>query len=163
MSIRAQSNGKFFQSYTASFTEPWLGGKRPTSLSVSGAYSKYANIYATNSYFAIFQGSVSLGKRLKWPDDNFIASTALEYQQYDINNYQFGSITNGKFNNINLSQTISRNSISDPLFPKSGSRLTLVLSASPPYSFFPAERVRRFRSRSSEIHSLSRTRRCSST
>ena len=142
LSIRAQSNGKFFQSYNASFTEPWLGGKKPQSLTVSGAYTKYANIYQANSYFAIFQGSVSLGRQLKWPDNNFISSTALEYQKYDINNYSFGSITNGAFNNINLSQTISRTSISDPLFPKSGSKITLILSATPPYSLLNNKRYK---------------------
>jgi outer membrane protein insertion porin family len=142
VSIRAQSNGKFFQSYSASFTEPWLGGKRPTSLTVSGAYSKYSNYYSTtgDSYFSIFQGTMSLGKRLKWPDDNFVTSTALEYQRYNINNYQFGSFDNGTFNNVSISQTISRNSISDPLFPKSGSMLTLILQASPPYSYFNGKR-----------------------
>jgi outer membrane protein insertion porin family len=142
VSIRAQSNGKFFQSYNASFTEPWLGGKRPTSLTVSGAFSKYSNVYSAipNSFFSIFQGSVSLGKRLKWPDDNFVTSTALEYQRYNINNYAFGNFDNGTFNNISLSQTISRNSISDPLFPKSGSMLTLIVQASPPYSYFNGKR-----------------------
>jgi outer membrane protein insertion porin family len=135
VSIRAQSNGKFFQSYSASFTEPWLGGKRPTSLTVSGAYSKYSNYYATDSYFGIFQGTVALGKRLKWPDDNFITSTSIEYQRYDVNNYQIiPGLTNGNYNNISISQTFSRNSISDPLFPKSGSRLTLIVQLTPPYS-----------------------------
>lgn len=145
LSIRAQSNGKFFQSYNASFTEPWLGGKKPQSFTVSGAYTKYSSYYTTaaaNSYFAIFQGSVSLGRRLKWPDDNFISTTSLEYQQYDINNYSFGNLNNGVFNNVNISQTFSRNSISDPLFPKNGSRLTLILQATPPYSYLNNKRYK---------------------
>lgn len=142
LSIRAQSNGKFFQSYNASFTEPWLGGKKPQSLTVSGAYTKYADIYTQNSYFGIFQGSVSLGRRLKWPDDNFISTTSLEYQRYSINNYNFGALRNGTFNNINISQTFSRNSISDPLFPKNGSRLTLILKATPPYSYLNNKRYK---------------------
>ena len=142
LSIRAQSNGKFFQSYNASFTEPWLGGKKPQSFTVSGAYTKYANIYEANSFFAIFQGTVSLGKRLKWPDDNFISTTSLEYQQYNINNYAFGGLTNGVFNNVNISQTISRTSISDPLFPKNGSKVTLILQATPPYSYLNNKRYK---------------------
>jgi outer membrane protein insertion porin family len=142
LSIRAQSNGKFFQSYNASFTEPWLGGKKPQSLTVSGAYSKYANIYVADSYFGILQATVGLGRQLKFPDDYFTSSTALEYQRYDINNYDFGALRNGVFNNINLSQTFSRNSISDPLFPKEGSRITLILSATPPYSFFNNKRYK---------------------
>ena len=140
LSIRAQSNGKFFQSYNASFTEPWLGGKKPTSLTVSGAFTKYADIYVANKYFSIFQGSVSLGRRLKWPDDNFISTTALEYQRYNIKDY--GSLPSGLYNNINIAQTFSRNSISDPLFPKNGSRLTLILKATPPYSYLNNKRYK---------------------
>jgi outer membrane protein insertion porin family len=141
VSIRAQSNGKYFQSYSASFTEPWLGGKRPTSLTVSGAYTKYSDFSSTNSA-GIWQGTVALGKRLKWPDDNFVSSTALEFQRFDINNYAilFPGINQGSFNNFSISQTISRNSISDPLFPKTGSRLTLIVQASPPYSLWNGKR-----------------------
>jgi outer membrane protein insertion porin family len=141
VSIRAQSNGKYFQSYSASFTEPWLGGKRPTSLTVSGAYTKYSDFSTTNSA-GIWQGTVALGKRLKWPDDNFVSSTALEFQRFDINNYPilFPGINQGHFNNFSISQTVSRNSIADPLFPKSGSRLTLILQASPPYSLWNGKR-----------------------
>jgi outer membrane protein insertion porin family len=141
VSIRAQSNGKYFQSYSASFTEPWLGGKRPTSLTVSGAYTKYSDFSSTNSA-GIWQGTVALGKRLKWPDDNFVSSTALEFQRFDINNYAilFPGINQGHFNNFSISQTISRNSISDPLFPKTGSRLTLIVQASPPYSLWNGKR-----------------------
>jgi outer membrane protein insertion porin family len=143
LSIRAQSNGKFFQSYNASFTEPWLGGKKPQSLTVSGAYSKYANIYQANSYFGILQATVGLGKQLKFPDDYFTSQTALEYQRYDLNNYgNFNGLGNGTYNNINLSQTFSRNSISDPLFPKEGSKITLILSATPPYSLFNNKRYK---------------------
>ena len=142
LSIRAQSNGKFFQSYNASFTEPWLGGKKPQSLTVSGAYSKYANIYVANSYFGILQATVGLGRQLKFPDDYFTSSTALEYQRYDINNYNFGALTNGKFNNINISQTFSRNSLTDLQFPKEGSLISLILSATPPYSLFNNKRYK---------------------
>lgn len=143
LSIRAQSNGKFFQSYNVSLTEPWLGGKKPNSLTVAGSYTKYANIYAAtpNAYAGILQASVGLGRRLKWPDDNFVSNTSLEFQQFAINDYSiFGNLPNGKYNSINLSQTISRNSISDPLFPKSGSRLTLIMVATPPYSLFNGKR-----------------------
>ena len=141
VSIRAQSNGRFFQSYNASFTEPWLGGKRPTSLTISGAYTKYSD-FSSTAYAGIWQGTVALGKRLKWPDDNFISSTSAEFQRFDINNYAilFPGINQGNFNNFSISQTFSRNSISDPLFPKSGSRLTLILQASPPYSLWNGKR-----------------------
>ena len=35
LTVRVQSNGKLFQSYNLSFTEPWLGGRKPNSLSLS--------------------------------------------------------------------------------------------------------------------------------
>ena len=139
VSIRAQSSGQYFQSYNASFTEPWLGGKKPNSLTIAAAYSHYN--YGTA--IGIAQASVSLGRRLKWPDDNFISSTSLEYQ-----NYSLGAGTgsgsalvtfntgNGDYNSFSVTQTISRSSIADPLFPKTGSKFTLIAQASPPYSLF---------------------------
>ena len=148
VSIRAQSNGAYFQSYNASFTEPWLGGKHPNSLTVGGAYSFYN--YGTP--IGIWQGSVSLGRRLKWPDDNFISTTAIEYQRYDLggstsaastsssNSYLNFTVGGGDYNSLALSQTIARNSISDPLFPKSGSKFTLTGQATFPYSLVNGKR-----------------------
>jgi outer membrane protein insertion porin family len=143
LSIRAQSNGKYFQSYNASFTEPWLGGKRPNSLSVSGAYTKYSQFASTGS-IGILQTSIGLGRRLRWPDDYFISNTSIEFQRFKIDNYPnfFFDVSDGTYNNFSISQTISRNSISDPLFPKSGSRLTLILQGSPPYSLLNNKRYK---------------------
>ncbi len=140
LSIRAQSNGKYFQSYTASFTEPWLGGKKPNSLTTSLAYTKYSQGVTgllSDNYIGILQGSVSLGTRLKWPDDNFISTTAFEYQNISVNNYPgfFAGISQGDFNSVSISQTFLRSSISEPTFPKSGSKISLTLQASPPYSY----------------------------
>ncbi|MEJ7673060.1 MAG: hypothetical protein WKF59_10185 [Chitinophagaceae bacterium] len=45
LSLRVQSNGKAFRSYNFSFTEPWLGGKRRNSFTVSYYNTKYANAY----------------------------------------------------------------------------------------------------------------------
>jgi outer membrane protein insertion porin family len=142
LSLRAQSNGSYYQSYTASFTEPWLGGKKPNAFSASLAYSKYSNglsLSSTNS-LGILQGSVSLGRRLKWPDDNFVSSTSLEYQKISIDNYPFFTGTDGNtlalgtFNSLSLSQTFIRNSISNPQYPDKGSKISLTLQASAPYS-----------------------------
>lgn len=141
LSIRAQSNGKYFQSYNASLTEPWLGGKRPNSLTVGGSYTKFSG-YLTNNSLGILQISTSLGRRLQWPDDNFVSNTSVEYQQFSLNNYPgfFPGLSDGSYNNVNITQTFSRNSINDPLFPKSGSRLTLIMTASPPYSLWNGKR-----------------------
>lgn len=152
LSIRAQTNGRFYQSYNASFTEPWLGGKKPTSFTVAGFYNRYNFSYFTSdpSRLNIWQGSVSLGTRLKWPDDNFVALTAVNIQALSLNNWTSGSafvtdegefVTSGKFNNFSLRQTVSRSSVSDPLFPTSGSSFTLAVQLTPPYSLFREEGV----------------------
>jgi outer membrane protein insertion porin family len=147
LSLRAQTNGDFFQSYNASFTEPWLGGKKPTSLSVAGFLNRFGfGRRNTEGYqsFSIKQLSVSLGTRLKWPDDNFITSTALNIQTLSLNNWQrevFRSdageiVQRGNFNNFSLRQTIARSTVNDPIFPLEGSRISLSLQVTPPYSLF---------------------------
>jgi outer membrane protein insertion porin family len=147
LSLRAQTNGDFFQSYNASFTEPWLGGKNPTSLSVAGFLNRFGfGRRNTEGYqsFSIKQLSVSLGTRLKWPDDNFIASTALNIQTLSLNNWQrevfrsdAGEIVQiGNFNNFSIRQTIARSTVNDPIFPLEGSRISLALQITPPYSLF---------------------------
>jgi hypothetical protein len=94
LSLRAQTNGRLFQSYNASFTEPWLGGKKPNSFSVAGFYTLLTNgLDRENSNYGAFGiGGVtlSLGTRLKWPDDNFVSSTAINIQNLALNNWQGG-------------------------------------------------------------------------
>ena len=44
LSIGAQTNGRYYQSYNASYSTAWFGGKRPIQFSVGGFYSKYTSI-----------------------------------------------------------------------------------------------------------------------
>ena len=147
LSLRAQTNGDFYQSYNASLTEPWLGGKKPNSLTVAGFYNRFAfGRRDTETYqrFNIWQGSVSLGTRLKWPDDNFISSTALNIQTLSLRNWQQGLfrtaeggiVSEGDYNNFSIKQTISRYTIDDQIFPKSGSSISLSVQFTLPYSLF---------------------------
>lgn len=139
LSIRAQTNGEFYQSYNVSLTEPWLGGRKPNAFTVAGFYNRFA---FTGQSFDISQISVSLGTRLRWPDDNFISSTAVNIQALNLNNWtnfrtDDGTIVNsGSFNNFSIKQTIARNTVSDPLFPANGSRISLSVQLTPPYSIF---------------------------
>lgn len=144
-SIRGQTSGQNFQSYNASFTEPWLGGKKPNSLTVAGVYNRFAYGFEGSSTYqrlGILQGSVSFGTRLKVPDDNFIFRASLDVQQLSLTNWtgfrddRGRFVTQGKYNNFSLGLTLARNSINDPIFPKSGSLLSLNVKATPPYSFF---------------------------
>ncbi len=150
-SIRAQTNGLYYQSYNVSFTEPWLGGKKPNSLTVSMFYSVFSNgqkKYTKNgdgdkitntsrSSMNIIGTSVGFGKRLKKPDDFFSLYTDLSYNYYDLKNYAgVFVLTNGYANDVNLKVNISRNSIDAPIFPKNGSNFSLLGQFTPPYSSF---------------------------
>ncbi len=147
LSLRAQTNGKFYQSYNISFTEPWLGGKKPNSFSVSGFFNKFAygeKEFSNYEKFVIAGGSVSLGTRLKFPDDNFISQTTLTLQTLSLQNWSRGLfitedgvvVRDGDYYNFNINQTIIRSTISDPLFPTNGSRFSLSVQLTPPYSLF---------------------------
>ncbi len=150
LSIRAQTNGKLFQSYNFSLTEPWLGGKKPNSFTVAGFYSRYTNgADKESSSFATLKisgVSAGLGTRLKWPDDYFVSNTTVGYQRINLQQWSGfrlddGSpVASGDFNNLSITQTLSRNSVDNPIFPKSGSRFTVSLQATPPYSLFQKNR-----------------------
>ncbi len=146
-SIRGQTAGDRYQSYNASFTEPWLGGKRPNSLTVAGFYNRFTSGFAGSETFQsldIVQGTVGFGTRLKFPDDNFVFRADLDLQTLKLNNaggFNFGDgrggrLTDGIFHNYNLGLTLARNSINDPIFPKNGSLISVKMNATPPYSLF---------------------------
>lgn len=142
LSLRAQSDGKHYQTYNMSLTEPWLGGKRANSLTLGSSYTQYSSYDTLNRTARIFQASASLGRRLKFPDDNFVSTTTLEYQRFNMNGYTelFGNLPKGIYNNINISQTITRNTIDNQVFTQKGSRISLILSATPPYSLLNGKR-----------------------
>lgn len=155
VSLRAQTNGDFFQSYNISFTEPWLGGKKPTSLTVAGFYNRFTNGASRNNpgafqSFNITQLSVSVGTRLRWPDDNFVSRTGVNIQTLNLQNWSIPgqnfrtdsgeAIRGGFFNNFSVTQTLARSTINDPLFPKEGSNISLSVQFTPPYSLFEKDR-----------------------
>jgi len=140
LSIRAQSNGLQYQSYNLSFVEPWLGGKKPNSFSVSAYYSVLSNALKRNDperrSLNIYNLSVGLGKRLQIPDDYFTFYNEINYQYYVLNNYNIGvfSVANGFFNNLSYRANLSRNSIDAPIYPRKGSQITASIQITPPYS-----------------------------
>jgi len=143
LSIRYQSNGKFFNSANLSFTEPWLGGKKPTALTVSAVYGRQSysdSGYLGNPndhYLRNFGGGVTLSKRLKWPDDNFIFSYGINYQNYLLKDYSlFADFDNGISNNLFFKLTLARNSVDQPIYPRSGSNINFTFQFTPPYSLF---------------------------
>ncbi|MCD4773962.1 MAG: BamA/TamA family outer membrane protein [Bacteroidales bacterium] len=143
LTLRMQTYGKGYFSYSASFVEPWLGGKKPNALSLSYYHSLYSNGLdrdnPSRAAFVINGLSIGIGKRLQWPDDFFTFYQGINLQQYSLDNYSnilsVGDGT-GTYNNISYNVTLSRNSISAPIYPRYGSELSLAVELSPPYSLF---------------------------
>lgn len=154
LNLRAQTNGRFFQSYSLSFVEPWLGGRKPNALSFSVFHSVQTNGQGRfvdtdagrvdnplRQSLLISGASVGLGKRLTVPDDYFILRQTLAYQRYDLRNYSSGAVifsfANGTSNVLSYQVQLSRNSVDQPFFARSGSDVTLTVKATPPWSRLP--------------------------
>lgn len=178
-SLNARTNGQSYSSFSLSFLEPWLGGKRPNSLSASVYYStqsaisdryqnssdsyynnmysgygsgygssygsnygsnygssRYASEFDPGKYMRTIGASLGYGKRLNWPDDYFQFYGELSYQLFMLSNWYPGyfPMTEGSFNNLSLNLTLSRSSIDNPIFTRSGSAFSLGLKITPPYS-----------------------------
>jgi len=147
LSLRAQSNGQLFRSFNVSFTEPWLGGKKPNSFTVGAVYSGFNLERSGQGKLDILRGFIGLGSQLKWPDDYFSSSSTLTIERIGLDDYssfrsrfvvednnRFVGVETGTFWNISLRQVISRSSISEQLYPRSGSRISLTGQFTLPYS-----------------------------
>ncbi len=153
LGINVTTYGSRFINYGISFTEPWLGGRKPNSLSVSLYQSFYSNGQdrkiivdgkkEKNPNFGWFQMTgftIGLGRRLTWPDDYFSVYQGVNLMRYNLNKYKPAYFEigdgNGKFNLISYNFVLSRNSVSQPLYPRNGSEFQLGLEITPPYSLF---------------------------
>lgn len=141
LSIRGQSYGKGFQSYNLSFTEPWLGGKKPISLTTFMTHSNIAQTSTVSSdedlKIGVTSVGLGLGTRLKWPDDFFSVYSELNYTYYDLKNAGSRFVfPDGYSNDISLNFTITRNSIDSPIYPRGGSNFKLLTKSTLPYSKF---------------------------
>ena len=147
LSLRYQSNGRAYNSYNFSFTEPWLGGKKRNSLTVAFYHSKFSNAYnyltqsfdkamSDTNYLKTTGISVSLGKQLKWPDDYFNLVYSVNYTKYSLLNYPiFQGLSKGNSTNVSFKIALQRSSVFDPTFPRSGSSFLASVQATPPYSY----------------------------
>jgi outer membrane protein insertion porin family len=142
LNLNVQANGRQFQSYNFSFTEPWLGGRKPNSFTFSmnhsvsrltTGYTGYTPQFSDDSMLKQSGITVALGRRLEWPDNYFTLSNSLSFLHYDYKNY--GSLlTNGKTNNLGFNTTLARNSVDAPMYPTQGSSINISLTLTPPYS-----------------------------
>lgn len=140
LSLQAQA-GQYFKSYSLSFVEPWIFGKRPTALSLSLSKSnvKYTDANGQPMKLNMFSVAAGLNHLLSWPDNYFSLYTGLSYQRYDFKNYLFyygnEAVYNGEANNFAFNVSLSRNSAGyDPIFPTTGSNVELSAKFTPPYS-----------------------------
>jgi outer membrane protein insertion porin family len=143
LQLRFQTYGKDYLSWQVSFTEPWLGGKKPNALTVSYFHSIYSNGAPKDdprrASFKIDGYTIGLQKRLTWPDDYFTLYQGINFQLYKLQNY--GTIFpvgegNGNYNNISYEIILARNSVDQPIYPRSGSEISMGLQLTPPYSLF---------------------------
>ncbi len=140
LSIRAQANGRQFQSYTFMFSEPWLGGKKPTSFTFSLNSSIQNNDirFQPAGSFRVHSATVAIGKRLTWPDNYFTLSTSLTYKLYQLRDYLYGRntlrFTTGDANTVLLTFQLARNSVDNPYYPTNGSNVSFTASFTPPFS-----------------------------
>lgn len=136
LSLRGQTNAKYYQSYSFSFSEPWLGGKKPVSFGLSAFTSLQSNggTGTTLQRIRLNGVTVSLGRRLTFPDNYFQLTHSINVQQYILNNYPGYLFTTGTSYNFNLTQELSRDSRNSPIFPTEGSFFKFTIQATPPYS-----------------------------
>jgi outer membrane protein insertion porin family len=149
-SLRGQTSGRWFSSINATFTEPWLGGKKPISFSVSAWHSVQTNGVEKKikdaegnkidnperQYIKITGFSVGLGKQLKWPDDYFVLRHELSVQNYEMKDWFSFIFSNGFSNNLFYRLTLQRNSLDQIIYPRTGSEIKLAMQITPPYSYF---------------------------
>jgi outer membrane protein insertion porin family len=143
LSLKITANGKSFQNYGISFTEPWLGGRKPQSLTVSAnkSVSRYAgegagSLTDLNASLNVDNISVGIGRVLEWPDNYFTLLTTLGYTRYTVKNapnYGLGC-ANCSSHAATFNATIARNSIDNPMYPAQGSTISLSGTFTPPYS-----------------------------
>ena len=138
LSISGQTNGTYYKALALSFQDPWLGGRKPNSFTISGHLSEQNNAYyiwqSATSYFRSYGLSVGLGKRLSWPDPYFTFYGELAYQHYGLKNYSSFIMQNGKANMLSLRLVLARNSTDQPIYPRRGSDISVSLQITPPFS-----------------------------
>lgn len=139
-SVSGQTNGTYYKAISASFTDPWVGGHKPNSLTVSAHWSEQNNAYyiwqTSTMHFRTLGLGVGLGKRLKWPDPNFTIYAEAQYRRYALKNWNYFIMTNGVANELSLKFAFGRSTVDQPIYPTRGSDFSLTTTFTPPYSLW---------------------------
>ena len=144
LALRLQTSGTYYTALSLSFMEPWLFGKKPTSLSLSAYYTRQTdsylawNILSHNREMEIFGVSGGIGNRLEWPDNWFVLYNSLSWQVYRLRNWysNYFIFDDGVAHNISYTIGLSRTSTDQQIFPRQGSDISLSLQLTPPFSLF---------------------------
>ena len=140
LAISGQTNGTYYKALSLSFTDPWLGGRRPNSFSISGYISEQNNAYYVwqnaTMYYRSMGIAMGLGKRLQWPDPYFTFYGELGYQRYGLKGWDSFILSNGNANTLSLKLVVQRSSVDAPFFSRSGSEFTVSVQATPPFSLW---------------------------
>jgi len=140
-SLRFQTNGTYYTAFSLNFNEPWLTGKKPTSLNISAYYTRQTNSYYfyqnSGQSMEVYGLGAGIGTRLKWPDNWFVFYNELSWQTYKLTDWQYYFLfTDGISNNISWKFRLSRTSTDQTIYPRKGSDFQLGLQITPPYSAF---------------------------
>ena len=140
LSISAQTNGTYYKAFALSFTDPWLGGKKPNSFTISAHFSEQNNAYyvwqKSTQYFRTYGVAAGLGKRLNWPDPYFTLYGEASYERFSLKNWNTFGMTNGAANLLSLKLVFARNSVDQPIYPRRGSEFSASVQFTPPYSLW---------------------------
>ncbi|WP_298030695.1 POTRA domain-containing protein [uncultured Alistipes sp.] len=140
LSVSAQTNGTYYKAFALSFTDPWLGGKKPNSFTISAHFSEQNNAYyvwqKSTQYFRTYGVAAGLGKRLNWPDPYFTLYGEASYERFSLKNWNTFGMTNGAANLLSLKLVFARNSVDQPIYPRRGSEFSVSVQFTPPYSLW---------------------------
>ncbi|MEG0807039.1 MAG: outer membrane protein assembly factor BamA [Alistipes sp.] len=140
LSLSAQTNGTYYKAFSFSFTDPWMGGKKPNSFTFSAHYSDQNDAYyvwqKSTQHFRTYGIAAGLGKRLNWPDPYFTFYAEANYERYNLKNWSSFVMTNGSANLLSLKLVFARNSIDQPIYPRRGSEFSASVQLTPPYSLW---------------------------
>ena len=140
LSLSAQTNGTYYKAFAFSFTDPWLGGKKPNSFTLSAHFSEQNNAYyvwqTATQYCRTYGVAAGLGKRLNWPDPYFTFYAEANYERFKLKNWNTFGMTNGAANLLSLKLVFARNSVDQPIYPRRGSEFSVSVQATLPYSLW---------------------------
>lgn len=136
LSISAQTNGTYYKAFAISFTDPWMGGRKPNSFTISAHYSDENNAYYAwqkgTRYFRTAGVAAGLGKRLDWPDPYFTFYAEASYERYMLKDWNTFVLKNGAANLLSIRLVLGRNSVDQPIYPRRGSDFSVSVQLTPP-------------------------------